>query len=53
MFKSMRDLSCSHHGPLQVMTDYLQTGTMADSELDAAKRYFGSLTDAWIGSLRA
>lgn len=32
----------------QVMTDFLQTGTMADSELDAAKRYFGSLTDSML-----
>ena len=33
----------------EVMTDYFQTvGTMSDAELEAARKYFGSLTDAWI-----
>ena len=33
---------------MEVMTDYLQTeGGMTVTELEAAKRYFGSLTDPW------
>ena len=33
---------------MEVMTDYLKTeGAMTVTELEAAKRYFGSLTDPW------